>query len=237
MPSAEIWESEPLTYAVSTPLGSGGDRTERAYARIASAFSEMTLERSRPWVGAAVRATFTPDEAVRLADVADRERSRGAFGLSPSSWQVIHAAAVAFPDRQGMVTRRARLLGIRSGAPVSAEEVKAQEQLARNLEFDYGLTAVILVVVVGFGGLMGLARWTGRLVLPPATIAESLGGVALLFLPFTLFLDRRRARKKAERRGTLRDPQVTVDILRRVHAGADPRSLISDTGDPVRLPR
>lgn len=207
---------------------------EEAYKRISAAYTEMTQERYRPWVDVATRASFTPAEAAKLAAAADREAQRTRTGLSASTSQVFAASLKLFPDRWRVVSPRARNLAYRSGVPISNADLDWMERAAKiRRASPYGFSVVVLVVGGAFAAMDAGLYEIGR------TSISLWGGfgvvvvVVALILPITLWSARREKARMNREKGTVADPVLTLEVLKRIRAGEDAKTLISEKGDPT----
>ena len=182
----------------------------------------------------AVRRSFTPAEAVALVQRAEAKPNRSGFGYSVWSTQVFLASPGA---EWWHVLRRASLLRVRSGDPVTDEDVRVQALLVRNLSFAYPVTVILATVVLAFAFLMVFLKVTGHLALDFVTTEEGLGWLALLGSPFTFAFDRWNLKRRRKVQGTWQDPEAVLSILRSVRAGARSTDLITPEGDPLTLRR
>lgn len=205
---------------------------EDAYRRLSEAFEPCILPRSRPWVNEALRRSFTPAEAVSLVQRAEEKPRRSVFSYPVWSSQVFLTVR---SEDWWHVFRRASLLRVRSGDPVTDEDVRVQALLVRNLSFVYPVTVILATVVVAFALLLVFLRVTGHLALDFVTTEEGLGWLALLGSPLTFAFDRWNLKRRRRVQGTWQDPEAVLSILRSVRVGARPTDLITPEGDPLPL--
>ncbi len=217
-----------------------------AYERLSTAFAEIEKEPFRPFVKDAVRYSFTPDDALIIAEEAKtqpqhlRKLSGGSAQLFNAIWKRYPPPTVADArlSKVDEVCLRITMLGIRAGVPIEDAEVARVEKFVHSWNFPYGVTIVLLACMGLLLALLAFVSFSPLVARGPNAIpfyesAEVIGVVTVILLPLSILLDRWMLKRKKLPSGSIRDPVSVLEVYHQVKSGRDPKELISDTGDLI----